>query len=66
MYHQLYEHTKNDVTAFFIAAELSKMNEYRELSVFIVKTQRLSHVLSVLLQFRFFHFLVYTHYEQRQ
>lgn len=57
---------KNDVTAFFIEAELSKINKYRELSVFFVKNQRLSHDLSVHLQFRFFHFLVYTYYEQSQ
>lgn len=64
MYHQRYEHTKKkDVTAFFIDAGLSKMNEYRELSVFIVKTERLSHDLSVHLQFRFLHFLVYPYYE---
>lgn len=53
----------NDVTAFFIDAELSKMNEYRELPVFIVKTEKLSHDLSDHLQFRFLHFLVYTYYE---
>lgn len=47
---------KNDVTAFLIDAEFSKINKYRELFVFIVRTQRLSHDLSVLLQFRFFTF----------